>query len=142
MESNIFTRNTTQTESYVWIDKLVLVAEDVDLNFLYIRELLEPTGITIIRVLNGRDAVDACKENIAIDLVLMDLLMPVMNGYEATRQIKAIRPDLPIIAQTAYAITEDRNKALHAGCNDFVAKPIGKEELLQKMNSFFQIKSQ
>lgn len=126
-------------EEYHWEEKVIVVAEDIELNFMYINELLEPTGAIIVRAENGKKAVDYCLNNSKVDMVLMDILMPVMNGYEATRQIKAARKDLPIIAQTAYALTEDRGKALAAGCNDFIAKPIGREELLKKINAFFQI---
>lgn len=125
---------------YNWVDKIVLVVEDIELNFLYIRELIFPTGAMILRAENGRIAVDLCLNNPNIDLVLMDLLMPVMNGYEATRQIKAHRPDLPIIAQTAYAMADDRRKAMEAGCDDFIAKPIGKEELLRKSENLLRKK--
>lgn len=125
-------------EEYHWEEKVILVAEDIELNFMYINELLEPTGAIIVRVDNGKKAVDYCLNNSRVDMVLMDILMPVMNGYEATRQIKANRSDLPIIAQTAYALTEDRGKALAAGCNDFIAKPIGREELLRKIDVFFR----
>lgn len=125
-------------EEYHWEEKVILVAEDIELNFMYINELLEPTGAIIVRADNGKKAVDYCLNNSKVDMVLMDILMPVMNGYEATRQIKAVRSDLPIIAQTAYALTEDRGKALAAGCNDFIAKPIGREELLRKIDVFFR----
>jgi CheY-like chemotaxis protein len=123
--------------SYSWSDKMILVAEDIELNYLYIRELLEPTGASIVRAENGKIAVDFCQNHANIDMILMDLLMPVMNGYEATRQIKLIRNDIPIIAQTAYAMAEDRKKAWEAGCDDFIAKPIDKEDLLQKIDYFF-----
>lgn len=125
---------------HAWVDKIILVVEDIELNYLYIRELIFPTGAMILRAENGRIAVDLCKNNPNIDMVLMDLLMPVMNGYEATKQIKVMRPDLPIIAQTAYAMADDRRKAMEAGCDDFIAKPIGKEELLKKVQFFFQKK--
>lgn len=124
-------------QDYLWQDKLILVAEDIELNYMYIRELLEPTGATVVRVENGKKAVDYCLSNPKIDMVLMDILMPVMNGYEATRQIKAVRNEVPVIAQTAYALTEDRGKAMAAGCDDFIAKPISKDELLRKINKFF-----
>lgn len=121
-------------EDYQWADKIILVAEDIELNFMYINELLDPTGAVIIRAENGKKAVDYCVSNNKVDIVLMDILMPVMNGYEATRQIKAFNKEIPIIAQTAYALTEDRGKALAAGCDDFIAKPISRDELLRKMN--------
>jgi CheY-like chemotaxis protein len=123
-------------EDYQWNNKVILVAEDIELNFMYINEILESTGAIIIHVENGKKAVDLCLSNENIDLVLMDILMPVLNGYDATRQIKAKRSNLPVIAQTAYALTEDRGKAIAAGCDDFIAKPIGKNELLRKIDRF------
>jgi CheY-like chemotaxis protein len=121
-------------EEFQWADKIILVAEDIELNFMYIHELLEPTGAMIVRAENGKKAVDYCLANNKVDLILMDILMPVMSGYDATRNIKAVRNNIPIIAQTAYALTEDRSKALAAGCDDFIAKPISREELLRKIN--------
>ena len=77
-------------------------------------------------------ALKQCLDNQSIDLVLMDLQMPELNGYEATRQIKKTRPLLPIIAQTAFAIAGDRDKALAAQCDDYISKPI-KQEILMGM---------
>lgn len=134
-------KGTFIEEEFHWSDKVILVAEDIELNFMYINELLEPTGVIIVRAENGKKAVDYCLNNLKVDLVLMDILMPVMNGYEATRQIKAARREIPVIAQTAYALTEDRGKAIAAGCDDFIAKPIGREELLNKINSFFKVEA-
>lgn len=134
----IMTKESDQKENYTWIDKIILVVEDIDLNFLYISELLKSTGTQIIHAVNGKDAVERCQRDTNINLVLMDIYMPIMNGYEATRQIKQLRPTLPIIVQTAYAMAEDRKRAIEAGCDDFIAKPIGKEELLSKIEKFFQ----
>ena len=125
-------------DTYNWKDKTILVAEDIELNFRYIRELLLPTGAIIIRAMNGKEALNKCIENDHIDIVLMDLLMPIMNGYDATREIKKLRTNLPVIAQTAYTMSEDRRHAHEAGCDDFVAKPISKEELLEKMEALFK----
>jgi len=136
--SEIRARESTQNDKYVWIDKIIMVVEDIDLNFLYISELLKPTGAMIIHAVNGKEAVDRCQKGENIDLILMDIYMPIMNGYEATRQIKSIKPDMPIIAQTAYAMAEDRKRAVEAGCDDFIAKPIGKEDLLTKIDSLFR----
>lgn len=124
-------------QSYSWYNKLILVAEDIDLNFLYLKELIEPTGAILIRAQNGKIAVEYCKSQAQIDMVLMDLMMPVMNGYEATRQIKQFNSRIPVIAQTAYAHSEDRAKAMAAGCDDFIAKPIGKDDLLKKISLYF-----
>jgi CheY-like chemotaxis protein len=136
MENAEVVINKSETEQYSWNNKTILVAEDIDLNYLYIIELLKPTGAKIIRAENGKIALDYCRNN-HIDIVLMDLLMPVMNGYEATRQIKAMNSFLPIIAQTAYTMSDDRRKAKEAGCDDFIAKPIDKEELLKKIGKHF-----
>jgi CheY-like chemotaxis protein len=97
----------------------LLIAEDEDFNFILLKETLLGTGINIIRALNGFEAVELCKSNPNIDLVLMDIKMPVMGGYEATRLIKKHRPDLYILAQTAYSTKEDMNRALASGCSDF-----------------------
>jgi CheY-like chemotaxis protein len=95
---------------------------------------LDTTNITIIRASNGIEAVEICKLNQQIDLVLMDLKMPVMDGYEATRRIREFMPALPIIAQTAYTTENDKNKAIACGCNDFISKPFNRELLLSKIN--------
>ncbi len=134
---NFATRDSSTEEKYNWIDKIILVAEDIEINFLYIRELLEPTGAIIIHAENGKEALEYCQNNNNVSLILMDLLMPVMNGYDATRKIKGIRGNIPIIAQTAYSLSEDRKHALEAGCDDYITKPIGKDELLTKINKIF-----
>jgi len=112
---------------------LLLIAEDEDFNFILIREILNPLNPIIIRALNGEEAVDLAITNTSIDLVLMDLKMPVMDGYDATRRIKAVRPDLPIFALTAYSQESDRDKALECGCSDFITKPFNKAELIDKI---------
>ncbi|MBN1926298.1 MAG: response regulator [Prolixibacteraceae bacterium] len=114
--------------------KTLLIAEDEEYNFMFIEELLSDESYTLIRANNGIEAIEICKSNSLIDLVLMDIKMPVMNGYEATKQIKKIRPDLPIIAQTAYSTESDKNKALESGCSDFISKPFNKEGLLTKIS--------
>ncbi len=110
----------------------VLIAEDGEVNYLYLKTVLEKMpnlSLNIQRAKNGQEAVDACVANPNIDLVLMDIKMPIMNGYEATKRIRAMRPSLPIVAQTAYTTEEDKQKAKNAGCFDFLSKPIDTEEL-------------
>ncbi|MHC1774578.1 MAG: response regulator [Lentimicrobium sp.] len=119
---------------------VVLVVEDETINFSYIEELLEDTGITIHHAPNGQVAVELCHNKNQFDLVLMDIRMPVMNGYEATRLIKALRPELPVIAQTAYIASEERHKAIEAGFDAFISKPFLKEELLETIAN--QLKKQ
>ncbi|RPH26708.1 MAG: response regulator [Bacteroidales bacterium] len=115
--------------------KTILVAEDEDLNYNYMFELFSGTNFTIIRARNGFEAVELFKSIIQIDLVLMDIKMPIMNGYEATRKIKDINPKIPIIAQTAYAHESDKAKAFENGCDDYISKPFKKDMLISKINN-------
>lgn len=110
--------------------KTILIVEDEFSNYFFLEIMFNKMNIIPIVAKNGQEAIDACKNNKDIDLVLMDLKMPVLNGFEATRQIKAMRPDLPIIAQTAYALSSDKHKAMEAGCDDYLTKPVKKEDLL------------
>ena len=91
----------------------------------------------IIKVKTGREAIEACRNNPDIDLVLMDIQMPGLNGYEATRQIRQFNKDVVIIVQTAYGLTGDREKSLDAGCNDYISKPINKNELDSLIQKYF-----
>ena len=114
--------------SYNWSDKSILVAEDEESNFKLIEVILQRTKIKITHVINGEEAVEACKSN-SFDLVLMDIKMPKMDGVTATKMIKNIRKDLPVIAVTAYAREEEKEELYLAGCNDIVVKPVNMEEL-------------
>ncbi|MCB2195230.1 MAG: PAS domain S-box protein [Bacteroidetes bacterium] len=111
----------------------ILIAEDEKTNFIYFEALFEEephAEFKLIHAKNGKEAVDICiKSN--IDLVLMDLKMPEMDGYEATRRIKADFPNLPILAQTAYSTEADREKALNSGCDDFISKPIDRSKFFE-----------
>ena len=123
----------------------ILIAEDEEICGLYIETLIkEKLGINCVtlRAKNGREATEICKENPKLDLVLMDLRMPVMSGYEATKKIKAFRKNLPVIAQTAFSTAEDKNKAILAGCDGFISKPIKQEELFRSINEFLHINQQ
>jgi PAS domain S-box-containing protein len=108
----------------------LLVAEDEYNNFKLLEQYLSNENIVVIHAANGSEAVEICKKNRQINLVLMDLKMPVMDGFEATKSIKEFRPDLPVIAQTAYVRDVDKSKAIACGCSDFLSKPFKKEELL------------
>ena len=108
----------------------ILVAEDDDINYLYIKEILRGSGAEILHALNGREAVEMCQKNDRIGIVLIDIKMPVMNGYEAIKKIREFRPNLPIIAQTAFALSNEMLKAFNAGSNDYISKPFTKEQLL------------
>jgi PAS domain S-box-containing protein len=108
----------------------LLVAEDEDNNFKLIAQYLSNANIVVIHAANGNEAVEICRSSQKINLVLMDLKMPVMNGFDAVKKIREFLPDLPIIAQTAYSSETDKEKAIACGCNDFISKPFKKEELL------------
>jgi len=112
----------------------ILVAEDEEINFMLVELLLEPYNCRIIPASNGREAVEICRSNNAIDLVIMDMKMPVLDGFDATRIIKKLRPELPVVAASAYAFYSDEEKALAAGCDDFLSKPFEKSELLRTLN--------
>ena len=108
----------------------ILIVEDESLNFMFIRELLSLHNYSYLHANNGQEAVDLCRNKPEIALVLMDIKMPRMDGYEATRQIKKHRPQLPVVALTAYALSEDQAKAFAAGCDEHMAKPINQQHLL------------
>ena len=114
----------------------ILVAEDEETNYEYIKEIFENTNINIHHALNGKEAIDICRKHKNIDLILMDLKMPLMNGFEATRQIRSILPDIPIIAQSAFSLPEEKEMAFIAGCNKFISKPFKKKELLDILNDY------
>jgi two-component system, cell cycle response regulator DivK len=118
---------------------LILIVEDVESNYLYLNAVLSRLNAQIEWVKNGLEAVDFAKENPQIALILMDLQMPEMNGYDATREIKKIYPEMKIVAQTAFAMSDDRAKAIEAGCDDYLAKPIRSKDLIDTVNKYIQV---
>lgn len=116
----------------VFANKCVLIVEDEDTSYHYLASILKKNGVKVSRAKTGYQAIEIVKEE-QIDLILMDIRLPELNGYDATRYIKIIDPNLPIIAQTAFALAEDEEKAKDAGCDDYVTKPISSELLLKKM---------
>ena len=111
----------------------ILIAEDEEFVDMHLSILLNDISKEILHAKTGRETIELCRNNPDIDLVLMDIKMPVMDGHEATRQIRKFNKDVIIIAQTAYALTGDHEKAIEAGCNDYLAKPIKKEILIKKI---------
>lgn len=118
---------------------LILIVEDVESNYLYLNAVLSKLNMKISWVKNGLEAVNFVEENEDISLILMDLQMPEMNGYEATKKIKSFRPDLKIVAQTAFAMSDDRSKALEAGCDDYLSKPIRSKDLIEMVRKYVKI---
>lgn len=120
-----------------WSKKNILIVEDDETNAYLLKAYLKKTRATVIEVRDGEKAVELCNSNLQIDLVLMDIRLPVMNGYKATKLIKSNRKGLPVIAQTAFAMDSDMDCALHAGCDDFLSKPISQEQLFGVLTKFF-----
>jgi len=120
-----------------WHDKVILVVEDEDHNYAYIHEILRRTQATIIRAENGVKAIEKVKKEF-IDLVLMDIKLPELDGYKATVEIKKIRPSLPVIAQTAFAMEKEKIACLKAGCDDYIAKPYEPSKLIERIRLFLR----
>jgi hypothetical protein len=121
---------------FSWPNKSVLIVEDDPHSLRYLYEILSDTQITIYKAENGKVALEICKSIENIDIVLMDIKLPIMNGLEATKEIRKFKPNLTIVAQTAYAFAKDAETALAAGCNAFITKPINKLNLLETINKF------
>lgn len=119
----------------------VLIAEDDDINFLFLEEMLSDYKIKIIHAKNGQEAVDLFKNNInSIDIILMDIQMPILDGFSATMLIKELKPEVPVIAQTAYAYSTEIDLSKKAGCSDYLVKPIQQELLIEKIATFTSTK--
>jgi signal transduction histidine kinase/CheY-like chemotaxis protein len=122
-------------------DYTVLVAEDEEINFMFLEVILKNISnkLKIIRAKNGKEAVEICKKNFDIDLILMDIKMPEMSGLEATRIIKGFNQDVPIIAQSAYTSSADKQDAFIAGCCDYVTKPINRDILSDVIRKYIEV---
>ena len=118
-------------------NKTILIAEDDLTSFYFLSKILNRADLNIIHAKNGKEAVEFVRNRPEISLVLMDMKMPVMDGLEAIKEIISIRPDIPIIAQSAYAFTEEKETALEAGCIDYLTKPIEQDILLNMINKYF-----
>jgi len=116
----------------------ILVAEDDEASEMLIQAVIKLFGNEIFTARTGIEAIEICRNNPDIDLVLMDIKMPEMDGYDATRKIREFNKEVIIISQTAYALEGDREKALAAGCNDYISKPINKDELGDLIQKHFQ----
>jgi CheY-like chemotaxis protein/anti-sigma regulatory factor (Ser/Thr protein kinase) len=122
-------------DSFIFpVKKVILVAEDVESNFKLIRYFLTGFNAEVLHAYNGKEAVEKCLSTENIDLVLMDIKMPVMDGYTAVKLIREKNPSIPIIAQTAYA--DDKEKAFECGCTGFISKPFDKKGLFKVLCEF------
>ncbi len=136
IENKVTTLLTTEPDLYNWNEKTILLVEDEVNNHAYIKELLSVTNVKMLHAWDGKEAVEHVQNHSDISLVLMDIKIPIMDGYKATRLIKQINPKLPVIAQTAYAISYDREQALKAGCDNYIPKPIDRSLLMEVINSY------
>jgi CheY-like chemotaxis protein len=125
------------TGIYNWRDKVVLIVEDEEVNYKFLEAVIIGTEAKVLYAKTGHQAIDLCKSINKIDLILMDIKMPEMDGYKTTREIRKFNANVPIIAQTAYALESDREKCLDAGCNELITKPINIADLLNMINSYF-----
>lgn len=123
--------------TYNFSDKQILIVEDEQLNFQILYEVLKPTYVKIIHTMNGKEAITLCLKNSSIDLVMMDMNMPVMDGTQTTREIKSVLRHLPVIAMTSQITEEEQDRAIQAGCNDYISIHINSEILLDKISSYF-----
>ena len=119
-----------------WTDKKILIVEDDEISYIFLEEILSETGAELLRASTGREAINQFKAHNDLDIILMDLQLPKLSGFDATRQIKEMKPELPIIAQTAFAMQADRKKAMEAGCDDYITKPIDHNMLVEVMKRY------
>ena len=122
---------------YNWNDKTIMIVEDDYFNFKLLHFIIKSTKAQTIHCKNGKEAVDYFKYYSGVDLILMDIKMPEMDGHQATYEIRKRDGTVPIIAQTAYDTENEEEKCYENGCNDFIKKPIKKNDLLPLLNSYF-----
>ncbi|MCF8404410.1 MAG: PAS domain S-box protein [Bacteroidales bacterium] len=122
--------------NYNWKDKVILIVEDDDVSFQLLKSYLHSTKANLIHSKSGKEAVNLCLNRHDINIVLMDIQLPELNGYNATKKIKEHRKSLPIIAQSAYALEDERKKCLNSGCDGYIAKPVNGQILLNQLDQF------
>lgn len=125
---------------YDWKDRKVIVAEDVMTNFFLLKSMLEDTSVNISWAKDGEEVLSFMRSGIRFDMILMDVRMPKMNGYEATREIRKMNQSIPIIALSANALQSDVDTSLRNGCNDHISKPVNRDILLSTMAKCFDRK--
>lgn len=128
----------TNNQDYNWSLKTFLIGEDEMINYRLLEVMLSKTKVKLLHGKNGPQTLELFIKNPNIDLILMDIKMPEMDGSEVTKQIRQLNTSVPIIAQTAYALDEEKAKSLDAGCNAYITKPINKNDLLCLIDSFLQ----
>lgn len=130
--------NSHTSKDYKWPRKTILIAEDEIINYRLLYIMLSKTGAAILHAANGLKTLEIFNETPQIDLILLDVKMPEMDGYEVTCEIRKKNKIVPIIAQTAYAVDEEKERLIKAGCNAFITKPINKNELFSIINYYLE----
>jgi len=124
-------------KTYNWSNKQILVAEDEELNWLFVKEMLRQAGASIHRAINGRDVVSQARK-LKPDAILMDIKMPELNGIDAARKIREFNKKVPIIAQSAFVMTEEKEECIRAGCNHFITKPLDRTTIMELIDSYLR----
>ncbi|KAF0203621.1 MAG: sensory transduction histidine [Bacteroidetes bacterium] len=120
----------------LWISRVILIVEDVDSNYQFLNATLKRSGAEIIWVKKGEDAIDIIRSGKKIDIILMDIQLEGKDGYSITREIKELNPEIPIIAQTAFAMKGEKEKSIDAGCDEYLAKPIRPSDLIFTISKY------
>ena len=131
-------KSLEKKDTYDWSNKTILIAEDTEMNYLFLVEALRQTRVNVIRAKDGEEAIEIFNKNPQIDLILMDINMPKLDGFETTKRIKEVKPDIPIIAQTALSLQDAKERSVEVGCNDFILKPIKLKLFLSKLDSYLK----
>ena len=130
--------NEVPSSNTLFVGKTVLIADDEEVNYLFFKHLLKTSEIKLLWAKNGKEAIEIIHSNPEISMVLMDCKMPILDGYSSTRAIKELRPNLPVIAQTAFAMTDEIEKSREAGCNAYLSKPIKVKQLFDVLNKYLR----
>ncbi|MCK5820268.1 MAG: response regulator [Bacteroidales bacterium] len=121
---------------YNWENLVFLIAEDIEMNYLFLAEALKKTGVSVLWAVNGLQAVELCQTTEKLDMLITDIQMPEMDGFAATRQISQMRPELPIIGYTAYSYEGVRDKMVLAGAKECLIKPFEPRKLLLTIRKY------
>jgi CheY-like chemotaxis protein len=119
-----------------WRGKTILVVEDEEIIRFFFETALRSTKAKLLFANNGKEGINIALKDDTIDCILMDIRMPVTDGYEAMKEIRQKKKELPIIVQTAYALAYDRKKAMEAGCNEYIAKPVRLDVLFEVLGKY------
>lgn len=138
-EMNLSPSGSETSKKPDWNNKRILVAEDDPINFVYIKEVLTGCGARVLHAKNGIEVIDMAETENKIDLILMDIKMPEIDGLEASRYISKVKPEIPIVALTAFAMEGDKHKCLKAGCTDYISKPIENDQLYEIIEKYIHI---